>query len=175
MRYAALLLAFLLVGSVHAQQAGTSGVLGAQQQYHGTFSSAQLLALSATPISLIPAPGIGSAIIIDEVIYEYTHVTTDYDTASQGGIFYGVPSSFVPAGNVDKNIATAVVNSGASMIVVSPAIWGNGPTNAPVPTARSNMENKDVEFGAPNGSIYVPYTGGDGTMTITIVYRILPL
>lgn len=178
MRYLAFILA-LFVGTAHAQQTGTSGVLGPQQQYNGTFTSAQLLALNTTPISLIPAPGVSSMIIVDEVIYEYTHVTTDYATNSDGGIFYGTPGTQAnSAGSDDRGLSTAVVNAGGSAILIAPASHAVGSSSfsfLPIIAARSTTENKDIEFGAPASGIYSPYVSGDGTMTITIVYRILPL
>jgi hypothetical protein len=157
----------------------SSGSTSTQTQVTMSFTSAQLLALNTTPITLVAATGAGTMIIVESVIYEYTRVTTDYNTNSDGGIFYGTPAGLSNnAGSDDRGVTTAAINGGSSMIIAAPTCYAAGSSSfsfLPVKITRAAAENQPIMFGAPSSSIYSPYVGGDGTMTITIAYRILTL
>jgi hypothetical protein len=170
MKWLCMLLVLTPFGMAHAQFSSPT-----QQQTQTIVTSAQLLALNTTPVTLVPAPpqGAGYAIVVDMVVYSYTHVTTDYATNSDGGIFYGTPAGQTnSAGSDDRTITTAVVNVGNSMILVAPAYRG-GSSFAPVLVQRAVAENQPIMYGAPSSGIYSPYLTGDGTMTVTVIYHII--
>lgn len=147
---------------------GNIAQLTAQQQIVTPVTSAQLLALNTTPLVLVPAQGVGTAIIVDEIIYDYTFVSAAYTTGSAGGIFYGAPtSSAYIAGAWDDQLS----------LLTSSGIFF-APTNAAPATGkivRTIVENQPIVYGAPSFGTYSAYVGGDGTMTVTVVYRVLTL
>lgn len=53
------------------------GIQNIQQEVEGTLTSAQILALNGTPVTLIPAPGTGKTIIVDEI-----QLFLDYNSAT---------------------------------------------------------------------------------------------
>lgn len=166
---ATMLLIALASGTAQAQSI-SAGSVSVQQQTVTAVSSAQLLALDVTPITLVPAPGAGTAIIVDEVVYNYTFGTTPYTTFSKGGVFYGVPVSISNAAAPNDNGISLLSDS--TFTVVSGTyvpLSGIGIYTASV------SNNQPVTYGAPSSGLYSPYVGGDGTMTVTVVYRVLTL
>jgi hypothetical protein len=76
-------------------------------------SSAQILALSATPVSLIPAPGAGEIVIVDSILFKMVRTATAY---ANGGAAYahvaGIEASITPVANA----AVIVTNATAPFI-----------------------------------------------------------
>lgn len=145
---------------------GNIAQLTAQQETITSVTSAQLLALDVTPISLVPAAGAGTVVIVDEIIYEYTFVSVAYTAGSIGGIFYGTPVGFSnSAGQFDAALTTNT----SSCLKVAPA------TMLASVYPRTTVENQPILYGAPSATGYGPYVGGDGTMIVTVVYRVLTL
>ena len=119
-----------------------------------TFSSAQLLALHTTPITLVAAPGTGKTIIVDEVIWKTTYATSAYTGSNAIEIRYTDGSG----SKVSADVPAAVLNisSGTQSYIsrgASVAYTTNAAVVAVVPAA-------DPAAGA-------------GTATATVKYRIV--
>jgi len=134
---------------------GGGGVL---QSTTVTLSSAQILAASVSPPTIIVQPGVGQSIQVMLTIYNYIFGTVPY-TSGDGFISqlqYGASGTIADTG--DGNIlefsangvaqATSDVNSGLS----------------------SSFENQPIVWVANQ-----PYLGGDGTLTITVFYLVVPV
>lgn len=86
-----------------------AGTVSAATIQHATIplSSAQILALNATPITLVPAAGAGTVISVNKIAF--TMVTTATGYANGGNVTF----QYAGGNAVTNNIAAAVVTAGA--------------------------------------------------------------
>lgn len=116
-------------------------------------TSAQILALHATPVTLLPAPGVGQTLVIDEIIWTTTFITAAYTGANNVEIRYTNGSG----NKLVNDIPAAVLNiaSGTQEYLSRPlslSFTSNAPVVAVVPVANP--------------------AAGSGTVTMTINYRL---
>ncbi len=122
-----------------------------------TITSAQILSANTTPISLIPAAGVGLAIIPQSVLYKTLSGTTPYATNTSASLFHDTKS-------VDTQYLVQFsfgVNTDISAIVPQ----GSGQSLNSVAT------NKDLMFGVKTGNP----RAGDSDLQLTITYVIMPI
>jgi hypothetical protein len=107
-------------------------------------TAAQLEAMNATPVSLIPAPGAGYALIVDRVELEIIAGATPF---TGGGVitfpYHGTSvlphSSSIPAADLTGAAGTAIYQLPPPTAVISPpANTGIDITNAAAPFAAGN-------------------------------------
>jgi hypothetical protein len=134
-----------------------------------TLTSAQLLALSTTPITIIPAPGAGFYIAPSYGYMQYHFGGTAYTSPAVGNdcyLLYGPPPEVNPTNLIMlydwAATASGIIKATASTTFIF--ICGEGL----VPYTTCN--NAAVTFSAPNA-----LGAGNGTLTITLNYSILPL
>lgn len=145
--------------------AGTAyGVAGLISKVKVLVSSAQLLALRATPLSLIPAPGTNSIIGVANVAFRYLFGTVAY-TLNAGTIklFYGPVAN---AKALTASIAAGTVDQVANRIIVSQAL-----TAAGILTDAQGF-NVDIQLGNDGAA---ELTLGDGTLEVVVGYKIMTL
>lgn len=128
----------------------------ATQIAEGVLSSAQILALFTTPITLIAAPGAGKYISVDEIVFRLNFGTTQYTGANALEVRYTDGSGV----KVTGDLASACIDSASSradkVIGVAAAVAvANAPIVAAVPTANP--------------------AAGDGTISYSIIYRVVTL
>lgn len=113
---------------------GSQGIIGVAERRTVTLTTAQVLALNTTPVVLVPAPGTGKSISIDEVVFKAPAAgTTAYTGANAIEIRYTDGSGAKCTGDiaaaalnsitsrVDKAIAAAVTAVvGAAVVAVVP-------------------------------------------------------
>lgn len=120
-------------------------------------SAANLIAMFTTPVEIIPAPGAGKYIVVEQIVLEMTRSAT----AFTGG---GVVTFQYAAGAVvhSGSIPAAVINGGAGVVhtLLAPNTTANGIT---VP------ENTAVTI--TNGT--AAFATGTGTAIAKIWYRIV--
>jgi len=131
-----------------AQVTGTNMLLTAIT----SLSSAQILALNATPVTLVAAPGAGNQIVIDNIEFKMVTTATAY---SGGG---NVTFQYSGGNAVTNNIAAAVVTAGAG-------------------TSYTIRQGIDVTA-ANNTAVTVTnasgaFSTGTGTAVVTTKYRII--
>lgn len=116
------------------------GISDIQQIASGTLTSAQILALNANPITLIPAPGVGKTIIVDEI-----QLFLDYGTAA----YVAGAGEDLTFQYVTGNVAIAAIDNDAVTFLTAAA---------------------DAHWlGKPNGVYAVSVAGtGDGVLLTTI-------
>jgi hypothetical protein len=123
-----------------------------------TLTSAQILALFTTPVQLVAAPGPGLAIVPTFALLNYIAGSAAYSN-NLLNIGYGSPSTVVA--------------------------FGGGFTNQLVsPTNNATFRASSLNTGNSSGIINLPLqiqtpvsnpTGGNGTMSVTLWYYVLPL
>jgi len=136
------------------------------KQVSVTLTSAQLLALSTTPITLVPAPGAGFYIFPTYFTMQYHFGGTAYAGSGSCDFIYGPPPAVNPTNLIITYNWTAatsgIIKAAASCTFIG--ICGEGLT------PYTTVNNAAVVFTAPTA-----VTAGNGTLTITLNYSILPL
>ena len=137
---------------------GATGAPGADAdtvKVTGNISSAQILALSGSPVSLVAAPGALKAIVLITSAVKFIHGSTQYAGGSQMGLYIGtslmynvLSSSFVNLANDAMQIQTSL-NPGA---------------------ANSGLFENLALFLKIAGA---NHTTGNGTMKYSITYRVV--
>lgn len=132
-----------------------------QQVAKVTLSSAQLLALKTTPISLLAAPGAGKAIDVISITLRYVFGTTAYTlNAGTFKIFYGTTAN---AHALVADQSALLTNTATKTIVGLPTLVVAADSDA-------NSLNNAIFAGNDGGA---NYTLGDGTVNVTLVYSIV--
>lgn len=147
-------------GSINATIVGGGAAASAlfPQVAAVTLTSAQILQLFTTPITIVAAPGAGKMIQVLSINYSLTFVTTAYTVGgATAGLWYGTPAGTA----VDTNAKT-ILNAAAASHVgqFAPGTYtGTGQTP-------SNLANLAVIFGTVTSNP----TTGDGTFRVTVTY-----
>lgn len=123
-----------------------------------TLTSAQVLAIFTTPVTIVPAPGAGLAIVPVFVAYNYTFGGTAY---TDGG------------GNLQLQIGT-IPAFGAFATV---GFWDQAVSKITVQTTQRSVQNVSAWA---NKAMQVSQntanpTGGNGTVTVTVAYMVVPV
>jgi hypothetical protein len=131
-----------------------------------TLTAAQILALSTTPITLVPAPGAGFYIAPSYFYMQFHSNGTAYAGSGDCYFIYGPPPEVNPT-NLIALYAWLATSTGVLKSTVSTTFMGiSGEGLVPYTTCN----NAAVVFTAPTA-----VTGGNGTLTITLNYSVLPL
>ena len=133
-----------------------NGIKGVAQRKRVTLTSAQILALNATPVELLPAPGAGYANVVQEVVASLDAGATQYTGANALEIRYTNGSG----SKVTGDIAAALIDSATdrmdrAIAAAVTSIPANAAVVAVVPTADP--------------------AAGDGTITLEVLYRVVKL
>lgn len=128
------------------------------QQRTLTLTSAQLLALGATPVEIVPAPGVGVYLTPIAVSSVNHFGTLAYAAGSAVQCYIGTKAN----GNLIPAATAAHVNAAANSIE---QLTG-APTTA-TPDAQANIENAALNISASGAE----FTTGDGTLTVTVYYN----
>jgi hypothetical protein len=120
-------------------------------------SSAQILALSATPVSLIPAPGAGKIVIVDSILFKMVRTATAY--ANGGALEFRYTDG--SGAKVTADVAAALVTTGGAGTAYA-HVAGIEASITPVANAAIIVTNATA-----------PYISGTGTAQVSIRYRIV--
>lgn len=122
-------------------------------------SSAQILAISATPITVASAPGIGYALVPINLTWRFTYGTVQY---TDGGA-----SNDIALRSSTKAYANRF--SGVSSSSIKAAANSSG--NASISSGSSNdaiVENDSLVLASASA-----FSAGDGTLTVWVTYTII--
>jgi hypothetical protein len=128
---------------------------GIAQRRRITLTSAQILALNTTAITLIPAPGSGKVISVDEIIGKITYVSSAYTGANAMEFRYTNASG----AKVTGDAAAAWINSSATAYVKA------------IAAAVTPVANAAIVASVPTANP----AAGDSTITFDILYRVVTL
>jgi len=117
-----------------------------------TLSSAQLVDLHNTPVTLVAAPGAGKWLDLHRYEVYYTYGTVDYTTNDSGPVIY--------VGDAAASSAISVASWGSSRVVGS-AGYLDAVLAADIVNGAMTVQ--------PAGSVL---SDGDGTLTVTVWYTI---
>ena len=126
------------------------------RQVQVTLSSANILAMSATPVSLIAAPGAGKVVVVDHILLKMVTTATAY--ANGGAVEFRYTNA--SGAKVSADIAAAVITAGAGTSYTS--VRG-------VTTSLTNVANAAVVI----TNATAPFITGTGAGVLTIQYRII--
>jgi hypothetical protein len=152
---------------------GSATLLGAQSSNGGTglggrltkvsVTSAQLLALKATPVVLLPAPGAGKAIQLLGAAFHYNFLTGAY-TLNAGTLkaYLGAVASAKP---LTIDVAAGLIDQVANRAWEVPILSTGALTDA-------QGVNVDVELGNAGAA---EFTVGAGTLDVYLSYTIITL
>lgn len=122
-------------------------------------TSANILAMNATPVNLIAAPPTGYSIIVNNVMFQMTRTSTAYANGGVVNLVY-TGGAVVPHSG---SVPAAVITTGGAGV----ALNNNGPVSAAngivVPTA--------VGVDITNGT--APFITGTGTLKVYIDYAVV--
>src|SRR3990167_2170993 len=126
-----------------------------------SISSAEILALGASPKELIAAPASGTAIVVEEYVHYFDYGTIQYANGSRLDVIFAGGSIGVLGNNVATGIPIADI-TGASNVIRG---HGSEGTQPPISSATAvQLKASGAEF-----------ITGDGTLKIFIKYRIITL
>jgi len=120
-----------------------------------TLTSAQILALNTTPITLVAAPGAGYYVSVSEALAYLTFNTTAYTGTNAANITYTNGAGAAATGT----LASSFLDSSSSAAVKAIAVAVTPVANAPIV----------ISVGTANPA------AGDSTITVDIAYRIVKL
>lgn len=123
-----------------------------------TVTSAQILSMFATPVSLLRAPDVGYAIVVRNMLVEIITTATQY--ASGGAVSFVYHGTAVPCHAGSITAATITAGAGTVFNQLGPAVAANG---AIVPTATG------VDITNATGA----FTTGTGTLKVFFDYHVV--
>ena len=122
-----------------------------------SLTSAQILALNATPVTLVPAQGAGRTIIVDEILLEMTRTATAY--ANGGALEFRYTNG--SGAKVTADIAASVVTTGGAGVELN-HVGGVVSSLTPVANAPIVIDNATAAF-----------ITGTGTARIRVRFRVI--
>jgi hypothetical protein len=134
--------------------------LGTFQTLVTTLTAAQVLAMYATPVQLIAAPGAGKSIQILGCLIRVTPTATQF--ASGGVVAPQYTNTNHGGGTLITNTLAAAVVNGASAVDTSLGLVAAGAANLTVP------QNTGVFLSNATGA----FTTGTGTVTVILQYAV---
>ena len=137
-------------------EASPSWSAGSVQKSVVTLSSAQILALNATPVALVAAPGSGLTTVVERIVVSFT-VGTQY---ANGGVLEFRYTNASGAKVTGADLAAAVITGASSSVTI---LGGNSSANV---TAVSN-----AAIVVDNAT--APFITGTGTAVVTVFYSIV--
>ena len=122
-------------------------------------SSAQILALNATPVALVAAPGTGKIISVEEILFKMVRTATAY--ANGGALEFRYRNA--SGAKVIADIAASVVTTGGAGTEYN-IVRGVVTSLTPVANAAIVIDNATA-----------PFITGTGTAVVSVKYRIVTL
>lgn len=148
------------------QTTAATGGTPAVQQASVTLTSAQLLALSTTPVTLIPAPGVGFYLFPQYYVMEYTFGGTAYSSPAHSNACYFTlgPPPVTTSNEIVvydwASATTGIIESAVSCLFYGLCGEGLVPFTIGV--------NAPLVFSAP-----AALSLGNGTLKITVNYSVV--
>jgi hypothetical protein len=132
---------------------GTSGL----QTNSFVISNAQVLSMFTTGIILVPAPGVGNAIIVNSVLFNYIFHTADFGAGGGLYLHYGTTGhgSVKASGTLANTFMTTL---GANSMAGIGAVSGSAGVTSAITNKALCLTNDTALFNAGGGSLVVTVT-----------------
>ncbi len=125
-------------------------------------TAANLLAMYTTPVSILPTPGAGKALIINRLIFEMKRTATAFASGGAVNFQYHTSTSIIPhAGTIAATVLTGA-GAGTTLTILDDLGGTNG---LAVPA------NEGIDITNASGA----FTTGTGTAIVFVEYSILTL
>ena len=157
--------------SVNAAKTGTVGLVGSDASDQVTYplqsgitiSSAQLLALNTSPVTLIPAPGAGFATFVESMVFEMNRTATAYTAAgvTGAGLIYAASTALIT-----QALPTSIFTTAGAGQSITAVAGGHVGTNGITITA-----NAAVQLYSAGANL----AAGTGTAKVYLTYSIITL
>lgn len=125
-------------------------------------TAAQIIAMGTTPVSILPAPGAGKAILVDSILFGMTRTGTAFTGGGAINFQYHTTTNSVPhSGTIPATLVTTG-GAGSAQTRLGPDVSSNGlvvPAN----------EGIDIT------NATAPFAAGTGTAKVFIRYRVITL
>lgn len=131
---------------------------GMMQVLTVNISSADILALHTTPKELIPAPGAGKILVLDQIVFYFDAGSTPYANGDNTGAYFNSDTTLL-SGNA---IANTAINSATDTVTFRTALGA---------TITAGID-KAIEFKTAGGTAFI---NGNGTAKAFIRYRTITL
>jgi len=124
-------------------------------------TAAQLIAMEATPVSILPAPAANMILIADEIVFEMIATATAFTGGGAVSLVYHGGSVAVHTGSIPASVVTTGT-PGTTATLLGPDTGANGIT---VPAGT----------GVDITNATAPFASGSGTAVVFIRYRNITL
>ena len=131
-----------------------------QQVKQVTLTAAQLMAMYATPQSILPAPGAGKVLIVDAIAFQFKHGATQFTGGGAVTFVYHGTAVTPHTGNV----ANTVVNAAADDVQYL------GPN-----TSAAIDFQTAINIGLDIKNATAAFATGNGSAIVTVWYSVLTL
>lgn len=138
--------------------------LTASKVSYVTLQPSDILNLKATPVQILPAPGVGKVIALDHIFLQYKFVTTPYsNTGNNDVVFYwNAAGASVPYAEFNSNGFLDQTVSHLTNVAIS-VVGAHQP----------NAENQPVMLSHAGG--VSEFASGDGLVVVSTIYRTINL
>lgn len=130
-----------------------------------TLTSAELLALKATPVELLPAPGEGKYYVVFHAVADYKFGTTPYTNDGPDSLDIAQGEN----GLIQFNDNELLESPSTSRLYMKAAQSLGGPANTFASVDGPGTQNQPLTI-ANLGATEI--TGGDGVLTVFVYYKI---
>ena len=121
-------------------------------------TSANILAMNATPVTVIPAPGAGKALALQSVLFSFTHGTSYANGGTTQLQYHGAST------NIMHSTVAAAVFTGSSDAILQ---------FDPATTASGIVVTSNAAIEITNAT--APFITGTGTAKIMLLYAVMTL
>lgn len=131
-----------------------------------TLTTAQVLALNATPIQLLPAPGSSLAIVLKGFALELLFSTTAYTNAGNASLRFNLSSTL--ATNTIYTFGTVSGFGGLITAASTSFLWSN--TSNTTAGTKANLANQPLYV-----DLSAAVAAGDGQLKISTWFSVIPV
>jgi hypothetical protein len=124
------------------------------QSVQVSLSSAQILALNATPVSLVPAQGAGKVILVTSIVFKMITTSTQYANGGVVEFRYTNASGALVTGTVAAAVVTATAGTTYTTVI---------------PVAVTQVANAAIVV----DNATAPFITGTGTAVVTVNYQVI--